>query len=339
MLTLVSMAGVATWLLLLSTAGALSLRNNLLEAPKVAVRPSTIPDAGDGVFVLSDVAAGETITWLENVYSVEEVTGINTYQSDYFAWHQEFGGYELCAKSRRDPARFGVGHIVNDAARLDPVEWSASGMANGQSSVEAYVYVSERDANVVIEEDRVVARKDLAAGAELFRHYGAHYWLRPAEYALHYLMDFARCDLRLVADGAPDVMSHSRRLFDECEARLATLSSEYAALKEELELTVAFDRRHPYVDYDGYEVWLWAHLVPAELRRQLAERLGVYEAPFCPDDDVRRRLRSLHDLDPVDIGTLLRRHHDEAHDAKCQAGLAAAGRSVLAFGRDSDFPW
>lgn len=335
-------------------AAAASWQKELLLAPSVVVGPSTVANAGDGVFANRPIAAGETVTWIDYAFSAEDLR-INTYSSSYFEWHEQFGGYELADRTKRNPSLNGVGHLINDAAALKSVEWDDVGrLDEGASSVEAYVYQSERDANVeiVLEEydvidiagqersslQRVVARKDLSPGDELFRCYGAQYWLQPAEYALHYMMDFARVDLRLVGgDG--------RSLFEDCERRLSSMVGEYRALTSELDL-IPFDRTHPYTDYDGYEIWLWAHLVPPRLRQHLAERLGVYDSPFLESQkqpNLSILLRQLHLLPPDEFGQKIRDNlsppFDQDHDQKCQDGLAAGGRSHLAFGRTPDFPW
>lgn len=339
----------------------------LLRDPIVKVGPSSLgKEAGDGVFACRNVRAGDTLTWIDYVYSLDEVSrNINIYTSSYFDWYDQYGGYELAAKIRRSPATDGVGHIINDAARLAPIEWTAeSRVDSGATSVDRYMYDSERGANVeivMVDEreavtigdaqrsslQRVVARRDIQAGEELFRCYGCPYWLRPAEYSLHFLMDFARVDLRLAAAASRSerLLDRSRQLFCDLEHRLSTLTAVYGSVANELQLA-PFDRRHPYTHYDGYEVWLWAHLVPSDLRRHYAQRLGVYEPPFLLPHlatAATTPLASLHRLDGAAFGNLLRRDldppFDQAHDLRCQHILQTGGRTFLAFGRQHDSAW
>lgn len=342
-------------------------QTELLRDPKVRVGPSSLgKEAGDGVFACRNVHAGDTLTWIEYVYSLDEVSrNINVYTSSYFDWYDQYGGYELSAKTRRSPETDGVGHIINDAARLAPIEWTAEfRVESGETCVDTYMYDSERGANVeivMIDEreaitigdaqrsslQRVVARRDIQAGEELFRCYGCPYWLRPAEYSIHFLMDFARVDLRLAAAASRSerLLDRSRQLFDDLERRLSTLTAVYDTVANELQLA-PFDRRHPHTHYDGYEVWLWAHLVPSDLRRHYADRLGVYKEPFLLPHlttAAMTPLASLHYLDGAAFGNLLRRDldppFDQTHDLRCQDILQTGGRSFLAFGQHKDSPW
>ena len=331
------------------------------DLDKVVVKPSSIPGAGDGVFAAQDISLGDQITWLEFSKTEAEVTGVNYFLTNYYEWFEKMGSYELADPTQREVAK-GVAHLVNDGAKID---------ANGDAeAVKSYVRQSNAKANVelfFVQDSPVIeiggtertqlqglrAIRDIGKGEELFRTYGANFWLRPLEFTAHRLMDFARVDLRLVASFVddfglgPDIATATRGfshdLFHRTAARLTDAVQAYDDLRIKDPALPPFQRFHPQVAYNGYAAWLWVHLPPPALRRDYAQQIGLYNPPFL-SDGATQVLRRLHEDDiagpafPNLFRKFLSPPFTPDHDLRCQQHIQASG-SVLALGQSFEIPW
>mmetsp|Transcript_13586 Transcript_13586/g.41039 ORF Transcript_13586/g.41039 Transcript_13586/m.41039 type:complete len:321 (+) Transcript_13586:547-1509(+) len=239
---------------------------------------------------------------------------------------------------------------------------------------------------------RIVALRDIDEGEELFRTYGVPYWMRlaPVELSMLYMMQFCRVDLRIVANmlsneqqvdkfrevgffQAPGLLeqdvtfwhsvaallrAHAETLFESCSRRLNVLEDEHV---ENIDLFKQTQPHHPHTpfrqlfgrhrSFDGYFVHLWIQ-APAELRREFAKTLKVYEPPFLPTQlfdksflnagtTVRTILQFLHNQDQKIFTATAFQYAtpiDKAHSAEANAFLQSQ-KDYFAFGRDPHVPW
>lgn len=143
------------------------------------IRPSKVRHAGLGLFTIRKWNKGETLT----CFGTEER-----------AWHGHFDDHSAPVKNRSGRMRYGrpwqgqipsgpldpstaVGHLINDRCTLGhAADWE--GIKGLRERVRVYEAASCAAANVWVTEDwRVVARRDLEQGEELYLHYGAWFWV------------------------------------------------------------------------------------------------------------------------------------------------------------------
>ena len=158
---------------------------------KARVGPSTIRNAGDGVFATTDIAEDEIITCYPGDAVLARTTG-----GRVTIWGTHVPA-ELRAQSNIDMEAYGltvddrnsivglptlhddagyVGHLINDGARLRGLGGPELGLL-----LPAYLEQTTRRRNVghrVLEGCHTVtfATRDIAAGEELYVTYGATYW-------------------------------------------------------------------------------------------------------------------------------------------------------------------
>jgi len=307
----------------------------LMREPKVRVGKSSIPGAGDGVFTTCFAPKGTLLTWEtqrlclhhrdddgggeSHVIGEEDddedaaaeffKASSQLYDADYFkAWDERIQYSRVASREPRSPRDGGgVGHVVNDGARIDANEalWSSSLAREKEDDVvEAYVAKSLAMENVVVAypfHDKValfVAKRDLQPGEELFRSYGPGYWLGHVQNCLLLQMQFARCDLRMLAglwkalaktttvvakdDPSGKFEADAVEIFETANRRLDKLFASYAVV------VAGADRRfepmtqkHPHRHLNGYGVFDAVRMSP-ELRRSYARRLGLDDEDRWP---------------------------------------------------------
>lgn len=312
---------------------------DLLECPRVRVAKSSIRGAGDGVYAARDIAMGELITWDEP----SRGKALQARQS-YFEWFERYGAYCGADSSRRCPSTGPVGHVLNDAACVRPLEWKHGLLSAEPGEIWTYARDSIRRANVdVVKHSDVLlcyAARDVEEGEELFRFYGAKYWLGHLENSLMHVMNLARVDLRLVASllgNRAIVTEHARELFSSCANRIDTLEAEYNGHVRHALGLEEYERRVVYRDFDGYGAWPYITLTTSHVRRAAATRLNVYEQPFLPDlGTVRDVLLQVHSWDEDEFTRNVVRFVDPPFNS---AHYGDFKRCRLSVGQHAECPW
>jgi SET domain len=172
---------------------------------KCRADPSTIPNAGWGVFAIQDIEPDELIT----LYPVDAVIYRKAGQSadtillspdisdhDSFAAFvndsQAYMDYALLLDGglraipdpahRTDPVY--LGHLINDYCAILCAEFQPLTDEEKEDCLTNYDLSSQQNSNCVIKGGgggchmEIVSTKFISAGSELFLHYGGAYWLR-----------------------------------------------------------------------------------------------------------------------------------------------------------------
>jgi hypothetical protein len=138
----------------------------------VEIKPSTIPNAGRGVFVTRDFSVGEYICYYDgyikkNPFTITEI-------------EQEYGIGESLIGYPTPRNEEGVGQLINDGDKLNIP--STLNQKEKEQELFRYTLRSSNKQNIYIEPGNnhrmsVYALENLKSGSELFYYYGGRYWL------------------------------------------------------------------------------------------------------------------------------------------------------------------
>jgi hypothetical protein len=161
-------------------------KNKMQAQTNLIIKPSSKPNAGNGVFTTQPIKKGEFVCYYEGYKAPTKPTPLEvTYL---------FGNIVGFMKPR---STLGVAQILNDSGKMD------LSLLNESSSLEdqirqtiqqllkyltSYWNCNVGDNNTIVERkttitSEFVATKDIEAGSELFFHYGFKYWLHLNEFS------------------------------------------------------------------------------------------------------------------------------------------------------------
>jgi SET domain len=156
---------------------------------KCRVGPSTIPNAGLGVFAIRDIEPEELITLFpaDAIMSLgdDEIHKFGPETSAYKLSFRDNLGNKICIVG--DPARKKdsayLGHMINDYCSILGADISSKKPEQERDEIKKnYELTSQQHANckrkigLGLCHVEIVATKSISAGSELFMHYGHMYW-------------------------------------------------------------------------------------------------------------------------------------------------------------------
>ncbi|KAJ1458805.1 hypothetical protein M885DRAFT_83468 [Pelagophyceae sp. CCMP2097] len=270
---------------------------------------------------------GTPLTWIDYSAWPTFQKSVDVYQDDALEWFEQIGCYDGADGSARS-ATGGVGHLINDAACLEA--FPGGKFEYQQGEVRRYLDASEAADNchfITDEEDCsndvadaasapaawsskgrprdvILAGRDLRAGDELLRSYGANWWLGAVETRCLLVAQYARCEVRLLGHlrHSPQLLRTSRSLYDSALDRLAGLANEHARISETEPDGFAFGVQHGFAAFQGLGAYEWILSEP-RLRRDYAQGLGDLDKTHLTHDERQDMLylRSLSLEDYMDL--------------------------------------
>jgi hypothetical protein len=157
---------------------------------RLDVKPSTIPDAGNGVFTLEPVKKGDAVCYYAGTDYPRELAIIRDDGNPYFCYMDPYATESLDGKTVRVGYRKardskGVGQLINDACMFDPSKLKLNQhklftYSSFEKLKQIYTLCSSTKANVTFrgkDEWVLYATRDIKEGEELFFSYGTGYWI------------------------------------------------------------------------------------------------------------------------------------------------------------------